>query len=111
MTAMAYNIRKGRENFAGQQVLNEGECERYPEWLKEIVFAIEIAGLVVDTEKQYKQQIIEKGVEVAELQETIEWKPAYDRAQLERMDYISELEQQVAQYQHAPGAAVVMNVE
>ena len=106
MTAMAYNIRKGRENFAGQQVLNEGECERYPEWLKEIVSAIEIAGLEVDREKQYKQLIIEKRVEVTELQETIEWKPAYDRAQLERMDYISELEQQVAQYQHAPGAAI-----
>ena len=52
MTAMAYNIRRGRESFTGQQVLNEGECERYPEWLKEITSAIEIAGLVVDREKQ-----------------------------------------------------------
>ena len=106
MTAMAYNIRRGRESFTGQQVLNEGECERYPEWLKEITSAIEIAGLVVNREKQYKQLIIEKREEVNEIQTTIEWRPSYDRAQLARMDYISELEQQAAQYQQAPGAAI-----
>ena len=106
MTAKAYNIRKGRDSFIGQNVLNEGECERYPEWLKEIVSAIEITGIELDKEKQYKQLIIEKAAEVKALQITIEWRPAHDRAQIARMDYVSELEHQAAQYQQAPGSAI-----
>ena len=41
-----------------------------------------------------------------EIQTTIEWRPPYDRAKLARMDDISEFEQQAAQYQQAPGAAI-----